>query len=126
MAPAHPIRREPKPGKSSSRAVQNRGAPQRNSGLSLKPEEIGVSGHLLDTKPERIDVPLLMRESEFREFYRNEGGATEQDTAVAKSPGTASPHTTPEEQVDAAHASLTAALRDDLLQRILANIPAFF
>lgn len=81
---------------------------------------------LLDTAPERIDVPLLMREPEFREFYRNEGGATEQDAAIAKSLDTASPDTTPEEQIDAAHASLTAALRDELLQRILANSPAFF
>lgn len=81
---------------------------------------------LLATKPERIDVPLLMREPEFREFYRNEGGTTEQDAAVAEPLGAASPHTTPEEQIDAAHASLTAALRDELLQRILANSPAFF
>ncbi|MER8512108.1 restriction endonuclease [Mesorhizobium sp. M1060] len=81
---------------------------------------------LLDTKPERIDVPLLMREPEFREFYKNEGGATEQDDAVAKSLDAASPHTTSEEQIDAAHASLTAALRDELLLRILANSPAFF
>lgn len=34
--------------------------------------------------------------------------------------------TTPEEQIDAAHAALQAALRDELLQRILANSPAFF
>ena len=81
---------------------------------------------LLATKPERIDVPLLMREPEFREFYRNEGGAIKQDAAVAKSLDAASLHTTPEEQIDAAHASLTAALRDELLQRILANSPAFF
>lgn len=81
---------------------------------------------LLDTNPSRIDVPLLMREPEFREFYKNEGGATEQDSATAKSLDAASPYTTPEEQIDTAHASLTAALRDELLQRILANSPAFF
>lgn len=34
-APAHPIRREPEPGKSSSRAVQNRGAPQNAGKLYL-------------------------------------------------------------------------------------------
>lgn len=33
---------------------------------------------------------------------------------------------TPEEQIDGAHASLMAALRDELLQRILANSPSFF
>jgi restriction system protein len=81
---------------------------------------------LLATKPDRIDVPLLMREPEFREFYRNEGSTTEHDAAVAKPLGAASTHITPEEQIDAAHASLTAALRDELLQRILANSPAFF
>lgn len=81
---------------------------------------------LLATAPERIDVALLMQEPEFREFYKNESGATEQDAAIAKSLATASPTTTPEEQIDAAHAALIAALRDELLQRILANSPAFF
>ncbi|ASQ05849.1 restriction endonuclease [Sinorhizobium meliloti] len=81
---------------------------------------------LLATAPERIDVALLMREPEFREFYRNETGATEQDGAIAKPLDTASPRTTPEEQIDAAHAALLAALRDELLQRILSNSPAFF
>ncbi|KQU94935.1 restriction endonuclease [Mesorhizobium sp. Root102] len=81
---------------------------------------------LLDMAPERIDVPLLLREPGFREFYRNEGGAAEQDAAIAKSLDAASPHTTPEEQIDAAYVSLTAALRDELLQRILVNSPGFF
>lgn len=81
---------------------------------------------LLATSPERIDVALLMREPEFREFYRNEGTAAEQDAIDTKPVDTGSPRTTPEEQIDAAHAELQAALRDELLQRILANSPAFF
>lgn len=81
---------------------------------------------LLTTAPERIDVALLMQMPEFREFYRNEGGATEQESTDARPINTASPTTTPEEQIDAAHAALKAALRDELLQRILANSPAFF
>lgn len=81
---------------------------------------------VLATAPERIDVALLMREPEFRDFYRNEGGATEQDGVIAKPLDMASPRTTPEEQIDAAHAALQAALREELLQRILSNSPAFF
>ncbi|MFG1343537.1 restriction endonuclease [Xanthobacter autotrophicus DSM 431] len=82
---------------------------------------------LLATSPERIDVALLMQEPEFREFYRNESTAAEQDTGGTTPVDTAAPPpTTPEEQIDAAHAALTAALRDELLQRILANSPAFF
>ncbi|MGO4111952.1 restriction endonuclease [Rhizobium ruizarguesonis] len=81
---------------------------------------------LLSAAPERIDVALLMHEPEFREFYRNEGGATEEKN-IAVRPSEATPAaTTPEEQIDAAHAALAAALRDDLLERILANSPTFF
>ncbi|MEP9350007.1 restriction endonuclease [Xanthobacter sp. KR7-225] len=81
---------------------------------------------LLATSPERIDVALLMQEPEFREFYRNESTAAEQDAVDSKPADTGSSRTTPEEQIDAAHAALQAALRDELLQRILANSPAFF
>ncbi|MFG1294438.1 restriction endonuclease [Xanthobacter variabilis] len=80
---------------------------------------------LLATAPERIDVALLMQVPEFREFYKNESAATEEAAGV-KPTDKASARTTPEEQVDAAHAALQAALRDELLQRILANSPAFF
>lgn len=81
---------------------------------------------LLATSPERIDVALLMQEPEFREFYRNEGAATEGNGIPAKPVQDASARTTPEEQIDAAYASMQAALRDELLQRILSNSPAFF
>lgn len=81
---------------------------------------------LLAKAPERIDVALLMQVPEFREFYRNESAAAEEASAGRKPPETASARTTPEEQIDAAHAALQAALRDELLQRILANSPAFF
>lgn len=81
---------------------------------------------LLASAPQRIDVALLMREPEFRDFYRNEGGAGDEESTTAR-PDRATPATTtPEEQIDAAHASLTAALRDELLERILTNSPAFF
>lgn len=81
---------------------------------------------LLASGPERIDVTLLMREPEFREFYRNEGAAAEREGIPAESLDPASSRTTPEEQIEAAHAALQAALRDELLQRILTNSPAFF
>jgi len=79
---------------------------------------------LLATGPERIDVALLLQDPEFRAFYRNEGDGDE--SSAAKADDAAPVTTTPEEQIDAAHATLTAALRDELLQRILANSPAFF
>lgn len=81
---------------------------------------------LLATSPERIDVALLMQEPEFREFYRNEGAAINENGTPAKPVQDTSSRTTPEEQIDAAYASMQAALRDELLQRILSNSPAFF
>jgi len=67
-----------------------------------------------------------MQESQFREFYRNEGAPTQENGSGVAAVGATSARTTPEEQIDAAHASLQAALRDELLQRILANSPGFF
>ncbi|WP_306966789.1 restriction endonuclease [Agrobacterium tumefaciens] len=81
---------------------------------------------LLATAPERIDVALLMQEPEFREFYRNEGATGDENGIPAKPVQDASTRTTPEEQIDVAHASMQAALRDELLQRMLSNSPAFF
>lgn len=81
---------------------------------------------LLAMCPERIDVALLMQEPEFREFYRSEGAAAEENGIPAKPVQDSSTRTTPEEQIDAANASMQAALRDELLQRILSNSPAFF
>ena len=81
---------------------------------------------LLATSPERIDVALLMQDPEFREFYRNEGAATGESGTPVKPVQDSSARTTPEEQIDAAYASMQAALRDELLQRILSNSPAFF
>ncbi|WP_113479709.1 restriction endonuclease [Hyphomicrobiales bacterium] len=81
---------------------------------------------LLAAAPERIDVALLMREPEFREFYRNEGSAIEEEGVTTKPVAVTPPNTTPEEQIDDAHAALAAALRDELLERILSNSPTFF
>lgn len=82
---------------------------------------------LLASNPPRIDVSVLMRVPQFREFYRNEGAATEGD-------GHASPvlqaqavqGSTPEEQIDAAQQAILSALRAELLDRIITNTPSFF
>jgi len=81
---------------------------------------------LLAMSPERIDVALLMHEPEFREFYRSEGAAAEENGIPAKPVQDTSARTTPEEQIDGAYVSMQAALRDELLQRIHSNSPAFF
>lgn len=81
---------------------------------------------LLASSPKRIDLALLMREPEFREFYRKDRAATGESGAPAKPLEAGAQHRTPEERIDAAYASLQAALRDELLERILANSPVFF
>ncbi|AKR55109.1 restriction endonuclease [Devosia sp. H5989] len=81
---------------------------------------------LLATNPARVDVSTLMAEPGFREFYRSEGAAETGNPSVEAARATSASAITPEEQIDAAHASITAALRTDLLDRILVNSPAFF
>ncbi|MFE0756403.1 restriction endonuclease [Inquilinus sp. NPDC058860] len=84
---------------------------------------------LLARNPERIDVELLQQYPSFRDFYRGgaeagaEAGLTP-EASLAVSEPTAT--TTPEEQIEAAHLALQAALRDELLQRILQNSRSFF
>lgn len=78
---------------------------------------------LLKTNPIAINVETLKTYPSFVEFYNasNEGsseGATEAAPAEAVA--------TPEEQIDAAQGILHAALKAELLQRLLAQSPAFF
>lgn len=81
---------------------------------------------LLAEKLSRIDVSVLLRQPEFREFYRNEGSAGSSgevaSTAGAMGHGTI----TPEEQIEGAYQTLEGTLRADLLDRIAKNSPAFF
>ncbi|WP_017965247.1 restriction endonuclease [Rhizobium leguminosarum] len=78
---------------------------------------------LLSTNPITINVQSLKAYPSFVEFYNasNEGSpegpadATPAEAAV-----------TPEEQIDAAQGVLHAALKVELLQRLLAQSPAFF
>ncbi|MCA1524272.1 restriction endonuclease [Bradyrhizobium yuanmingense] len=75
----------------------------------------------------RIDVSVLMRRPEFREFYKNEESAGSSTIEGASTTGAAEPGTTtPEEQIEAAYQTLEATLRADLLDRIAKNSPAFF
>lgn len=82
---------------------------------------------LLGRNPERIDVSELMKIPSFVEFYAGQAKSDEvvakTETSVVRTPVE---HATPEEQIEAAHLALQAALRDDLLQRILQNSPSFF
>jgi restriction system protein len=82
---------------------------------------------LLARKPQRIDVSELMKIPSFVEFYEGQSKSDEvvatTDTPVVSMP---IEQVTPEEQIEAAHIALQAALRDDLLQRILQNDPSFF
>ena len=80
---------------------------------------------LLDAKPERIDVERLKAFPSFAEFYGQTGANVEPDQ-VAAAMAAANSGTTPEEQIDAANAVMIAALKADLLQRVLEQTPAFF
>lgn len=78
---------------------------------------------LLTSNPRRIDVEMLKRIPAFAEFHSPSTTNTESVTPLVTS---STSDATPEEQIDAAHAVLTAALKADLLQRILEQSPYFF
>ncbi len=84
---------------------------------------ITVAGRqLLATHPAKIDTQYLLSIPAFREFYRNEQSDDAAETTQPVPPSKA----TPEEAVEAAYNSAQAALRADLLDRILQNSPSFF
>ena len=80
---------------------------------------------LLASRPTRIDVSLLKTYPSFNEFYDRSEGADATDRASVVEPAMPA-ETTPEEQIDAAHGVLTAALKADLLERIFDQSPSFF
>ena len=79
---------------------------------------------LLQTNPSVINVQTLKRYPAFVEFYSKSRSGSSVDDAVDDVPTEAT--ITPEEQIDEAQSVLHAALKEDLLQRILAQSPAFF
>lgn len=82
---------------------------------------------VLAEKPKRIDVERLLAFPSFAEFHRasskNSNDTTDHEPKAAPSRDVT---TTPEEQVEAAHIALNAALRDELIERVLQNSPGFF
>lgn len=79
---------------------------------------------LLDEKPTAISTEMLKRYPAFVAFYATSSTASPSETPAASA--TAQAAATPEEQIEAAHGVLHAALKADLLQRLLAQSPAFF
>ena len=77
---------------------------------------------LLTDSPVRLDTSHLLTIPAFRDFYRS---ANKEETATQEADMT-SPSVTPEEIIDAAYETVNAALRADLLDRILQNGPDFF
>lgn len=80
---------------------------------------------LLASKPDKIDVGLLKAYPSFVEFYGQTNAKAEPDHIGATN-ASANSEATPEEQIDAAQAFLTQALKADLLQRVLEQAPSFF
>lgn len=84
---------------------------------------------MLATNPVTINVETLKGYPAFAEFYASSNsGSTGLDAEAAGIGPDIEPTTsaTPEEQIDAAQSVLHQALKTDLLQRILAQSPAFF
>jgi restriction system protein len=85
---------------------------------------------LLVHPPERLDTEFLLTYPDFRAFYQKQdagvGETVSAGPAIASVPAESPKQATPEEQIEAAHRALNAALRADLLERIRDNSPAFF
>lgn len=80
---------------------------------------------LLNQNPTKIDVETLKGYALYSEFYSHAGTAKEPDQ-IAAITGAATSGATPEEQIDAASNLLAAALKADLLARIVEQTPTFF
>jgi restriction system protein len=79
---------------------------------------------LLAGNPQAIDVDTLRAFPTFVQFYEASRAETASDTPMLPTAPEAT--ATPEEQIDLAQSVLHAALKADLLQRILAQSPSFF
>lgn len=79
---------------------------------------------LLARTPPSINVEVLSIFPAFREWYQKTSEATGAEEPATKA--AVASEATPEEQIDAAYAAIQAALKADLLQRVLAQTPAFF
>jgi restriction system protein len=85
---------------------------------------------VLANPPSKIDTQHLLSVPAFRDFYRNEQSADQQDqqgeASGASPPETSTPRATPEEAIEAAFKAMQAALQTELLDRIIQNRPSFF
>lgn len=82
---------------------------------------------LLATHPASVTNETLMKYSSFKDFLLGSAPKTKGDELTPSGPPTLPPSgSTPEEQIEAAVTSLSSALKGDLIERVLANSPAFF
>ena len=81
--------------------------------------------NFLKQNPDRINVEALKNFPEFVEFYSKSADQSTLNEAPASIAAAAS-DSTPEEQIDAAHGLMHAALKAELLQRIHSQTPSFF
>lgn len=77
---------------------------------------------VLASPPAKLDTQYLLTIPAFQEFYR----ADEDDASVSPATEVKPSTATPEEVVEAAYNAVRAALRADLMDRILQNSPSFF
>jgi restriction system protein len=80
---------------------------------------------LLSEKPSRIDIPLLERYAEFREF-RNSSRKPESSTSAAVTDEARTTWATPEELLETAYQSIRLELVSNLLSRVKVASPTFF
>lgn len=80
---------------------------------------------LLEKRPDTIDVDTLKEFPAFLSFYTNSAKADPSNHSAARAAVT-SFQATPEEEIDAAQEALHAALKSDLLNRVLEQSPSFF
>jgi restriction system protein len=86
---------------------------------------LGIS--VLAENPKSLDLQFLLKYPKFREFYkRNDASENGEVDPRADVASYQSDITTPEERIDAAYNAMQRALREDLLDRVLQNTPAFF
>jgi restriction system protein len=81
---------------------------------------------LLDEGPDSINIPLLGRFPEFRAFREHVPTSDSQEESPGASAEPGSATATPEERIEAASEEMEAALRADLLERVVAATPEFF
>jgi restriction system protein len=79
---------------------------------------------VLAARPKRIDMRFLERYPAYVEWRQR--STTIKTAEGERAEEAASQDQTPEEQIDASHTALTAALQSDLLERVREMPPAFF